>query len=319
MAFAPTSRMSNLWMGDLDTYMSKGFIMAAFQQMGENVLDVKMMRNKATGIPANYCFVEFENTEKAQNASLQLSGKIVPGSQPPRRFKLNHASYGRGHLLVPEYSVFVGDMDPTVDDYLLYKSFADKYPSTKTAKVVLDDTGTSRCYGFVRFTDEAEQTRALMEMSGAKIGGKAIHVHLAQPKRRKDTVPLGMRYANSQFHNSGNQYNQASAAYGYAAGWQSDDWSKHGSDVKSFAEQNQYWQGATNQETPDTGKEEEKEDEFSLEDPNADMDVDAMNKQFMERSEELYLALDGSRWHPLDNVFSKICPPEGIKGGLMMI
>jgi len=40
-----------------------------------------------------------------------------------------------------------------------------------------------RGYGFVRFSDETEQKRALSEMQGARgLGGKAIRVSVATPK-----------------------------------------------------------------------------------------------------------------------------------------
>lgn len=41
-----------------------------------------------------------------------------------------------------------------------------------------------RGYGFVRFSDETEQKRALMEMQGAVgLGGRAIKVSQATPKK----------------------------------------------------------------------------------------------------------------------------------------
>jgi len=290
-----------LWMGDVELYMSKDFIMHAFHQMGENVLDVKMMKNKVTGGPASFCFVEFENTDKAQKASLRLSGQIIPGSHPPRRFKLNLAtSSGK---VVPEYSIFVGELDPKINDYALYKEFLDRYPSTKTAKVVLDENGQSRTYGFVRFTDENDQTRALMEMSGQIIGEKRIHVHAALPKRNKDSMPIGLKYSKSPYHNShmNAQHSQASTPYGYGAQWKHTDW---GSDAAQYAQQNQYWnayQGSAEAQNEDTT-----ESDFQLQDPCISVEVDEMNERFIERSEEFYTALEESRWHPLDNVLSKV-------------
>ncbi|KAJ7817069.1 hypothetical protein B0H13DRAFT_1518239, partial [Mycena leptocephala] len=41
------------------------------------------------------------------------------------------------------------------------------FASCKNAKIMLDPiTGVSRGYGFMRFTDEGEQQRALIEMNG---------------------------------------------------------------------------------------------------------------------------------------------------------
>ena len=60
-----------------------------------------------------------------------------------------------------EYSIFVGDLTEDVDDYDLYKTFKDRYPSTKGAKVVLESNGESRGFGFVRFSNTIDQAAAL--------------------------------------------------------------------------------------------------------------------------------------------------------------
>ena len=49
------------------------------------------------------------------------------------RFKLNHSST-RGNTNDKEYSLWVGDLTPDVDDFALYKTFGTRYNSIKTAK-----------------------------------------------------------------------------------------------------------------------------------------------------------------------------------------
>ncbi|KAJ7933618.1 hypothetical protein B0H13DRAFT_1592236 [Mycena leptocephala] len=81
-----------------------------------------------------------------------------------------------------EYSIFVGDLAPETSNSDLVAVFRnavlglrnDRAPtfirpfaSCKSAKIMLDlVTGVSRRYGFVRFTDEADQQCALIEMHG---------------------------------------------------------------------------------------------------------------------------------------------------------
>ena len=63
--------------------------------------------------------------------------------------------------------------------------------SSPVFSVVLDNEGKKRGYGFVRFTDEADQGRALNEMNNfSGIGGKAIRVSLAAPKRSVENFIL---------------------------------------------------------------------------------------------------------------------------------
>ena len=85
----------------------------------------------------------------------------------------------------PEFSIFVGDLGPEVDDDLLFQTFSQHYPSCRTAKVVTDAvTGLSRGYGFVRFTDELEQQRAMVEMQGQYCGSRLMRISVATPKNR---------------------------------------------------------------------------------------------------------------------------------------
>ena len=61
--------------------------------MGESgVVSIKVMTNKFTGEPAGYGFVNFDSDQTAIIAMHRLGGKIIPNSNPPVRFKLNHNS-----------------------------------------------------------------------------------------------------------------------------------------------------------------------------------------------------------------------------------
>merc|ERR1712029_1321824 len=55
--------------------------------------------------------------------------------------------------------------------------------SVRTCKVVLDTTGYSKGYGFIRFLEERGQQGALPNMMGASgLGTKPIKVSMAVPK-----------------------------------------------------------------------------------------------------------------------------------------
>ncbi|XP_072211824.1 tRNA selenocysteine 1-associated protein 1 isoform X4 [Excalfactoria chinensis] len=134
---------ASLWMGDLEPYMDENFVSRAFATMGELVLSVKIIRNRLTGIPAGYCFVEFADLATAEKCLHKINGKPLPGATPAKRFKLNYATYGKQPDTSPEYSLFVGDLTADVDDGMLYEFFVKVYPSCRGGKVVLDQAGVS--------------------------------------------------------------------------------------------------------------------------------------------------------------------------------
>ncbi len=142
------------------------------------------MNNKFTGEPAGYGFINFESDQKAIFVMHRLGGKVIPGSSPPVRFKLNHNStrLQPGEI---DTSVWVGDLTPEVDDFALYQFFTQRYQTVRCAKVVLDENGYSKGYGFVRFGAEAEQQHALANMTGEMgLGQKPIKVSMANQKNR---------------------------------------------------------------------------------------------------------------------------------------
>ncbi|KAF9480189.1 hypothetical protein BDN70DRAFT_894369 [Pholiota conissans] len=97
-----------------------------------------------------------------------------------------------------EYSIFVGDLAPETSNSDLVAVFRnpvlglrnDREPkfirpfnSCKSAKIMLDPlTGVSRGYGFVRFTDEADQQRALIEMHGLYCLSRPMRISPATAK-----------------------------------------------------------------------------------------------------------------------------------------
>ena len=143
--------------------MNETFILNAFRKMGEKPISVKIMRNKVTGEAAGYCFVHFTNDTEALDVMHKLNGKPIPGTNPVIRFRLNNAA---NSLVEKDYSVWVGDLSPDVDDYGLYRTFSNKYSTIKTAKVIVDNSGFSKGYGFVRFSSEDEQRDAMINMNG---------------------------------------------------------------------------------------------------------------------------------------------------------
>src|SRR3954447_6638646 len=119
----------------------------------------------------------------------------MPNSSRP--FKLNWASGGgladRRDDRGPEFSIFVGDLGPEVNEYVLVSLFQARFPSCKSAKIMTDPiSGMSRGYGFVRFADEGDQQRALTEMQGVYCGNRPMRISTATPKNKSGGVHGGM-------------------------------------------------------------------------------------------------------------------------------
>jgi hypothetical protein len=79
--------------------------------------------------------------------------------------------------------LFVGGLAWATTDDSLRGAF-EKFGSVQEAVVVLDrETGRSRGFGFVTFTQDADADRAVAEMNGAELDGRSINVNEANERR----------------------------------------------------------------------------------------------------------------------------------------
>ena len=178
-----------LWMGGLADYMSEKFLKDAFKSLGEDdVESINIVKNKFTGEVAGYGFIYFDCDASALIAMHKLNGKIIPNSQPPVRFQLNHSSSQAAEsnpFAEREYSIWVTDLPENCSDELLTKTFASRFDSIKAAKVMTDLSHGRKPYGFVRFSNQEEQRDALIHMNGFRgMGDKPIKVSMAIPKNK---------------------------------------------------------------------------------------------------------------------------------------
>lgn len=79
--------------------------------------------------------------------------------------------------------LFVGGLSWNTDDTGLREAF-EPFGEIVEAKVITDrDTGRSRGFGFVTYTDEAAAQAAIQEMNDAQLDGRSLRVNEAQARR----------------------------------------------------------------------------------------------------------------------------------------
>eukprot|EP00741_Cyanophora_paradoxa_P022452 tig00021489_g21678.t1 len=178
------SGIKTLWIGDLEPYMDEAYLTQLFSQT--EMINVKVIRDKLSGNMLGYGFIEFASHEAAFRVLQAFSGQPIPNTG--KYFRLNWGSFGTSTKTPErkdeEYSIFVGDLSQDVTDFMLLSFFQQRYSSTKAAKVITDPaTNAPRGYGFVRFTNEDDMKRALVEMNGQFLSTRPMRISNATPKR----------------------------------------------------------------------------------------------------------------------------------------
>ncbi|PPQ78912.1 hypothetical protein CVT25_002372 [Psilocybe cyanescens] len=197
-----------------------------------------------TGQQANnpgYCFLTFPSPSHAASVLAQITkGGPLPMPNSSKPFVMNWASSATSaspmastfpattisqpaavtQQYPKEYSIFVGDLAPETSNSDLVAVFRnpvlglrnDREPkfirpflSCKSAKIMLDpSTGVSRGYGFVRFTDEADQQRALIEMHGLYCLSRPMRISPATAKFKAPPNLPGFDLPQVSFNSAGN-------------------------------------------------------------------------------------------------------------------
>ncbi|SRR5687767_10138510 len=82
-------------------------------------------------------------------------------------------------------NIYVSNLSFSVQDEDLKEFFAE-YGEVTSAKVIMDKfTNRSRGFGFVEMSDEAAGQKAIQELDGATVDGRAIKVNVAKPKEER--------------------------------------------------------------------------------------------------------------------------------------
>ncbi|RLN57755.1 hypothetical protein BBJ29_005515 [Phytophthora kernoviae] len=178
-----------LWMGDIQMHWDEAFIASLFASAGEQPV-VKLIRDKVTGYPAGYGFLEFPTQQGAQQVLETFNGQLIPNTM--HRFRMNWGAGGRRIETSDDHSIFVGDLAPDVTDELLLSTFNSRFTSVRGAKVVMDPvTRMSKGFGFVRFGSKEEADQALQTMNGVYCSSRPMRVSVATERSKARQQQVG--------------------------------------------------------------------------------------------------------------------------------
>lgn len=155
--------------------------------------------NDAEGNSRGFGFVNFADHTAAAAAVEALNGKEV---KTKKLFVGRAQKKGeRQQLLRNDYearrkdldakfqgvNLYVKNLDDNVDDNMLRQAF-EEFGTITSAKVMRDQKGDSRGFGFVCFSLPEEATKAVTEMNSRIIAQKPLYVALAQRKSDRQSA-----------------------------------------------------------------------------------------------------------------------------------
>ncbi|XP_031152060.1 polyadenylate-binding protein 1b isoform X2 [Sander lucioperca] len=179
------SGVGNIFIKNLDKSIDNKALYDTFSAFG-NILSCKVVcdENGSKG----YGFVHFETQEAAERAIEKMNGMLLNDRKVfVGRFKSRKEREAELGARAKEFTnVYVKNFGEDMDDEKLREVFS-KYGNSMSIRVMIDDSGKSRGFGFVSFERHEDAQKAVDEMNGKEFNGKLIYVGRAQKKVERQT------------------------------------------------------------------------------------------------------------------------------------
>jgi len=184
-------KYNNLYIKNLEAKVDEAMLKEKFEKYGPIISCV--IQKNAEGVSKGVGFVCYETPEDALKAVEDLNEKEWEGKElyVGRAQKKSHRQVElRNKFLLDKQNspqginLYVKNLDDDFDDEKLRNIFS-AFGTITSAKVMKDEKGISKGFGFVCFSFPEEASRAVAELNGQKLGVKPLYVAIHQRKEER--------------------------------------------------------------------------------------------------------------------------------------
>ncbi|KAJ4302241.1 Spliceosome-associated protein 49 [Collariella sp. IMI 366227] len=171
---------ATVYVGNIDERFAQELLSELMTQVGP-VRQVHMPQDRVSQTHQGYGFVEFDTPASAEYAAKVLNGIRVWG----KPIRVNKASADKQKTVDIGAELFINNLDPQVDEKILYDTFSQFGGILRQPNIVRDDNNISKGYGFVSFDSFEGSDAAVSTMNGQYLLSKSITVEYAYKKDGK--------------------------------------------------------------------------------------------------------------------------------------
>ncbi|KAF5023228.1 hypothetical protein F66182_4703 [Fusarium sp. NRRL 66182] len=171
---------ATVYIGNIDERATSAMVYEIMLQMGP-IHNIHMPRDRVTQTHQGFGFVEFRTPTDAEYAANVMNGIKVYG----KSLRVNKASADKQRAAEVGAELFIGNLDPMVDEKILYDTFSRFGPLLSLPKVAREESGASKGFGFVSFADFESSDAAISNLHGQYILSKEVSVQYAFKKDGK--------------------------------------------------------------------------------------------------------------------------------------
>lgn len=183
------AQFTNLYIKNVDPDVTQEQFEQLFEKYGRVTSALVAVDDE--GKSKGFGFVNYDSHEEAQRAvdnlhDTDLNGRklfVARAQKKAEREEELRRSYEQAKLeKLSKYqgvNLYIKNLEDDIDDDKLRGEF-EPYGTVTSVKVMRDEKGSSKGFGFVCFSSPDEATKAVAEMNNKMIGSKPLYVSLAQ-------------------------------------------------------------------------------------------------------------------------------------------
>ncbi|GMY25062.1 polyadenylate-binding protein 7 [Fagus crenata] len=200
---SPDAKFTNLYVKNLDLDVTEELLREEFSQFGK--IASLVISREDNGTSRGFGFINFDNPDDARQAmdtmnGSQLGSKILYVARAQKKVEreliLRHQFEEKRKEQILKFkgsNVYVKNIDDDVTEEELREHFS-QCGSITSAKLMRDDKGISRGFGFVCYSNPEEAIKAVNTFHGNMFHQKPLYVAIAQRKEDRQ-VQLQIQYA----------------------------------------------------------------------------------------------------------------------------
>ncbi|XP_028835403.1 polyadenylate-binding protein 1-like [Denticeps clupeoides] len=179
------SGVGNIFIKNLDRSIDNKALNDTFSAFG-NILSCKVVCDESGS--KGYGFVHFETHEAAERAIEKMNGMLLNDRKVfVGRFKSRKEREAEFGARAKEFTnVYIKNFGEDMTDEKLKEIFG-KYGPALSIRVMTDENGKSKGFGFVSFERHADAQKAVDDMNGKELNGKLVYVGRAQKRVERQT------------------------------------------------------------------------------------------------------------------------------------
>lgn len=172
--------MGSLYVGDLHPDVTEAMLYDKFSSAGP-LLSLRVCRDILTRRSLGYAYVNFQQPADAERALDTMNFDLLKGKPIRIMWSQRDPSLRKSGV----GNLFIKNLDKNIDNKSMYDTFS-AFGNILSCKVMMDENGISKGYGFIHFETEEAANRAIEKVNGMLLNGKQVYVGKFIPAKERE-------------------------------------------------------------------------------------------------------------------------------------